>query len=232
MFRDSAADFFISIAYWTLRKIGGPFVRALLVKKVTGLHHIPKKGPAVIAFNHQSYFDFFCFLAVTPRNVHFLVAEKFFASRLWRPLMKMTGQIHVDRNAKDKQPVHNAVHDNLRKGRIIGIFPEGTRAKSAQETEKAFTGAAKYAMESHAPIIPIGIKGTYDIMSRHGTKPHVRKIAEMHIGKPIHLEEYHTKKAGPEAHEEITHRLMLTISRLSEKSYPHAPSHLVHFPHE
>ena len=71
----------IGICYWILRKIFGPVVRLLLIRRVGGLANIPKSGSAILAFNHQSFFDFICVPAIAPRNIHFLAAEKFFEHR-------------------------------------------------------------------------------------------------------------------------------------------------------
>ena len=57
-----------------------PIVKFLWVRNIEGIHHIPKHGPAIIASNHESYFDFIIFYAISPRRVQYLAAEKFFTS--------------------------------------------------------------------------------------------------------------------------------------------------------
>ena len=74
--------------YAVLRKIMAPFVRLFWIAEVEGLHNIPKDGAIIVASNHESYFDFLCFGSISPRKIHYLAAEKFFESRLWKPLMK------------------------------------------------------------------------------------------------------------------------------------------------
>src|SRR3989344_2109937 len=90
----------ITFAYWVLRRVCFFVIRPLLIRKVVGLSNIPKKGAAIIAFNHQSFFDFICFASVSPRNVHFLAAEKFFDGKILKFIMMLTGQIKVDRKSE------------------------------------------------------------------------------------------------------------------------------------
>lgn len=58
----------IKLTYFLIRKIFGPIVRLIWVKKVVGLENIPKKGPVLVAFNHQSYFDFIFIIKRFLRN--------------------------------------------------------------------------------------------------------------------------------------------------------------------
>ena len=218
----------VDICFYLLRKAFGPLVRLIWIREVKGVHHIPKRGAAIVAFNHQSYFDFFCFLAISPRNVHFLAAEKFFEHFLWKHLMKATGQIHVRRSAKDKREVHNKVFEHLSKGRIIGIFPEGTRAHEKEHMQKAFSGVAKYAIRGNVPVVPVGITGTYDILSRHARRVRFSKIVSLHIGAPMHFERYRGHKLNSRAYHVLTEDIMIAISKLSGKSYLHAPSWKIH----
>ena len=211
----------ISLSYYILRKIFGPIIRIVWVKKVTGLENIPKSGSAILVFNHQSFFDFLCFVAVSPRNVHFLSAEKFFNHKLWKHLMRWTGQIKVERQAHDKGGVHDLVKKHIDKRTLIGIFPEGTRSPHQHEMLKAFTGAGRYSLEHRVPIIPIGIKGTFEINSRDSKKVIFKKFAELHVGKPLHFTEHYGRHAEKDICTLVTEKAIKEIEKLSGKKYPH-----------
>jgi 1-acyl-sn-glycerol-3-phosphate acyltransferase len=58
--------------YWLLKKIFGPFVRLIWIKRVEGLKNIPKTGSYIVAANHSSYFDFISLITVLPRRMYFL----------------------------------------------------------------------------------------------------------------------------------------------------------------
>ena len=208
--------------YSVLRTLLRPIVKIIWIKEISGLENIPKKGSAVLAINHQSYFDFFCLAVVSPRNIHFLAAEKFFNHWLWGILMKVTRQVRVDRNTHDKHEMHNLVHAHIDRGSLVGIFPEGTRSPYEHTMLKAFSGIAKYALHKKIPIIPVGIKGTFHVMSKTDHRPKLLKIVLIHVGPPIHYKEYYTRSEYSEMdYRVITHSVMKKISVLSGKNYDH-----------
>lgn len=207
--------------YFFLRKTVGKLLKIFWIKEYSGLENIPLKGPAILAFNHESYFDFLCFMAISPRNVFFLSAEKFYKSLPWRILMVMTGQIKVERLTKDKREIHTRVINYLKRGEIIGIFPEGTRASDKINLLRGYPGVAKYAFWGRAPVIPVGIIGTFDVMSRHDSKPAFKKIIRIKIGKPIDFNSAYGCKMNKQAYWYLTHKIMKKISKLSQKKYPY-----------
>lgn len=213
---------YVKYTYPVLRGIFGPIVRRIWIKEVTGIENIPKDGSAIIALNHQSYLDFLSLIAVSSRPVHFLSAEKFFSNLFWAPLMYLSGQIKVERKAHDKHALNDLIHNHLSKGKIIvGIFPEGTRSPSPTDMLHAFTGVAKYAVRSKASVIPVGIRGAYEVMSRHDKVPHFKKNITIHIGRPIHFTEHHGREHDEKTYRELTDKVMLELSRLSGKNYAH-----------
>lgn len=209
----------IAFTYWVFRKILGPVIRLLWVKKVIGKNNIPKKGAAILAFNHQSFFDFLCFAAVCDRNVHFLTAEKFFESWFWKPLMILTGQIKVVRHDHEKTNLRNIVTRHINSGTLVGIFPEGTRSPYIDQMLKAFTGVAKFSLQHHIPVIPIGIKGTFEVMSRHMKAPNFKKVVEIHIGGQLYFDKYHDRHAEKDVCVYVTEKIIREIEKLSEKKY-------------
>lgn len=210
---------YVRYTYWLLKFILKPYFRPL-IKEVTGLENIPKEGPVIVAFNHQSYLDFFCFIAVCPRPIHYLSAEKFFTHYIWKHLMRFTGQVRVYRKEHDKHILHATIHDHLKNGKVIGIFPEGTRAPDPVEMLHAFTGVAKYAVVGRVPVIPVGIKGTFEVLSRHDRKPkYKKKTVSIHIGEPIHFTEHHGKNLTEAEYRRLTDQVMLEIARLAGKRY-------------
>lgn len=210
------AKYFYSLIKFLL----SPIIRKLWVAEVEGLHNIPKDGAFLLAANHESYFDFLCSVAVSPRKIHYLAAEKFFESKLWRPLMKLTGQIRVDRKSKDKNEVLDQVFSALEQGRVIGIFPEGTRSRDGNFT-KAFTGVAKIALRARVPVVPVGIVGTFEIMSPHDKFPKLRK-AILRFGEPMHFKELYDIDHNETHYRLVTDKIMHRIAALTGRHYPHA----------
>ena len=79
--------------------------------------------------------------------------------------------------------------DFLKKGHNIIIYPEGTRG-SGFELNRGKVGVAKLALWSGAPVIPVGVWGTHEIMPKGVHKPVVKKIVKVKFGKPMTFEEF------------------------------------------
>jgi len=211
----------ITLTYYLLRTLLKPFIKGLWVKNVTGLSNIPKSGSAIFALNHQSFLDFLTFTVISPRNVHFLAAEKFFESLFWKPIMILSGQIKVTRESHDKAVVHSIVKKHIDKGMLLAIFPEGTRSHSESEMLKAYTGIAKYALEHRIPIIPVGVKGAHGIFSKGSSKLKFRKSVEINIGEPLIHPEYWGKHLDKSTCTLVTEKVIKKIEALSGKKYNH-----------
>ncbi|MDA3840381.1 MAG: lysophospholipid acyltransferase family protein [Patescibacteria group bacterium] len=196
-----------------------PIVKFLWVRKIEGIHHIPKHGPVIIASNHESYFDFIIFYAISPRKIQYLAAEKFFTSKFWKPLMVATGQIKVERVEGDKTNVHEKAHYVLKNEGMLGIFPEGTRSRTG-EIGKAFTGVTRFALETKTPIIPVGIEGAFDILPPHKKMPNLKKC-NIKISEPIYHHEHFEKEHTEELLTKLTDDLMKLIAFLVGKEYKH-----------
>lgn len=213
----------IRVTYATIRFVLGPIIRLIWVKEVKGMENFPLQGPVILAANHESYFDFITCIAISPRNIYYLAAEKFFRHPAWRILMKLTGQIEVDRENKERRShVDKVVYDLLSRGCVVGIFPEGTRAGDPEIMLKGYPGVVRYGYASGAPILPVGIKGTYRVMSRFDKKPHFKKIIEINVGNPIFLGNPLEGEPSEEKIEKTLYNLMGTLAVLSGKKYPYS----------
>jgi 1-acyl-sn-glycerol-3-phosphate acyltransferase len=204
------------MGYSLLKFLLSPFVKLIWIKRANGLENIPQKGPVIIAANHSSYFDFICFIAVCPRKIYYLAAEKFYKSWFWRPLVKMTGQIKVERQTGDKTESIEKANAILEKGGVLGIYPEGTRSADG-EIHKPFTGVARFALKNKVSVVPVGIKGTFEILPRQKNFPKFKKIVEINIGKPMDFSQYYGQEENKEALKEITNEIMAEIADLSGK---------------
>jgi 1-acyl-sn-glycerol-3-phosphate acyltransferase len=131
--------------------------------------------------------------------------------------MHITGQIKVQRGDKEQQGVHDAVHDHLEEGKLIGIFPEGTRSPHKNKMLRPFTSVARYAIYKKVPVIPVGLIGTFDVMSRQDKKPQFRKLISIHVGTPINLSHHDHSKVTREEYRHITNSIMQKIAELSGK---------------
>ncbi len=108
----------------------GPLLRALYRPKAIGLENIPSDGPAILAANHQSFLDDLLLPLVVPkRKVVFLAKADYFDKWYLRWFFKGANVIPVRRESKsDSEAALRAGVQALAEGRLVGIFPEGTRS--------------------------------------------------------------------------------------------------------
>ena len=137
-----------------------------------GLENIPKEGAFIFAGTHIYFVDPGPIMSVTNRNVHFLAKAslfKFPQSLIFNNL----GLIKVYRNGKDSDAYKDAI-EYLKKGEIIGIYPEGTRERG-RGLLPFKNGVIRMSLKADAPIIPFATVGKL--------KP-FRKGVIIRFGKP------------------------------------------------
>jgi 1-acyl-sn-glycerol-3-phosphate acyltransferase len=178
-----------------------------LFVRAKGREHLPREGGVVIAANHTSWWDPIALAASLPRPVNFLGKKEVFRSRFGRWFFGRGGVIPVDRKGSNPEAYAMAVQA-LRDGRVLGVFPEGTR--HVGKLGPARTGAARLAMESGAPIVPVGIAS--DLFWPPGRKvPRVREDIYVNFGAPFYLKGDPTDAAD---RKRGTDEIMRTIAAL------------------
>jgi 1-acyl-sn-glycerol-3-phosphate acyltransferase len=166
-------------------------IRAL--RPVWGLHwdfrlegdlaSIPLEGPLVVVANHSCFLDPWFIAILLPRPAtHFLITRRWYdRSRFWGWFFRAQGTIPV--GAGDREASAAAVREVLRRGELLGIFPEG-KISGDGKLQRFHSGVAWVAAESGAPVIPIGIRGAFLSLPRNRWFPKRGPIA-LHIGKPM-----------------------------------------------
>lgn len=204
-----------------LKQIVSPIARAVWLKETSGKRRLKEGEPCIVAANHQSFLDFILLYGMFPRrHVRFLAAEKFYRSKCSRALMEYTGQIRVDRyDKKSKGEVVGKSLEVLKAREVLVIFPQGTRSRSGR-IERTYTGVAKLALLSGAPVLPVGIRGAFRTWPPHSEKPLFKKQVSMHFGEPMMLG--HKNGHEPDFRQfcrEATNKIMAKIAELSGKEY-------------
>lgn len=191
------------------------------VAEIKGLDNIPDKGPLVVVANHSSYIDPVIIMAIFEKYfnmiVFYLTKKEVYGNFLKKFLFMSAGTIPVDRQKHGKIALDAALI-KLKEGSILGLFPEGTRSRDGK-LHRGKTGAVRLALATKCPILPIGIKNSYEIWPRSKLLPKFRKGIEVNIGKPISLEVYYKKRMTKTMLRQITKKIMLKIGRLSGQEY-------------
>lgn len=201
------------------RFIGYYLYMPFFVKEIRGMENMPKEG-CIIASNHVSYLDppiLGCIISQKlSKKVHYLAKIEFFRSFFSRAVYKLLLEaIPIDRRKKDNSWIKTA-KKYIKNGHIVGIFPEGGRSKD-NKLGKGKTGVIRIALASKAPVVPIGITGTYDLWPINKKFPKLKKIVRVNIGKPIYYDQYYRRKITKSLLRRLTDNLMSEIEKLIVK---------------
>ena len=126
--------------------------------QVNGAENVPPMGPLIIIANHQSNFDPPLLSASIPRRVYFLAKSDLFMGHVITWFLSSYGAFPVNREGGDIR-AYRWVISQLRAGKPVVLFPEGTRSRNGMM--KAKPGIAQIALQSQASILPVGIVGTH-----------------------------------------------------------------------
>lgn len=126
--------------------------------QVNGIENVPPMGPLIIVANHQSNFDPPLLSASLPLRVYFLAKSGIFMGHVVTWFLSSYGAFPVNREGGDIR-AYRWVISQLRAGKPVVLFPEGTRSRNGMAKAKA--GIAQIALQSQASILPVGIVGTH-----------------------------------------------------------------------
>lgn len=209
--------------YRSLELTLGPTLRGIYHPTVTGLEHIPRSGPVIIAGNHVSFADqIFTPLAARRRVAYFAKAEYFTTpgvrGRLMSAFFTGLGQVPVERaDTRSAAGVIEIGVEVLRSGGALGIFPEGTRSPDGQ-LHKFRTGVARLALRSGAPVVPVGIVGTRDVLPPDSNRWHRAPVA-INFGAPLFFGDRAAEERSARVLREVTDTIRTAVQELSGQSY-------------
>lgn len=124
--------------------------------KVVGRKNIPSKGPVLLYSNHPTNTDMILISGFVRRQVHYMAKEELFKNPILALFFKSLGVFPVKRGKGDVGAV-KTVYKLLDQGKVVGVFPEGTRTpKKNPKLNKG--GAAMMALRSGAPILPVAVE--------------------------------------------------------------------------
>ncbi len=146
------------ILYRVLEWMGfRPFFSRLYRVELLGVERIPLEGGAILTPNHESMIDPWLLGLTTPRPIRFMAKAELWDIPGVRWVMEKFGTFPVARGTGDRQAFGRA-EQLLREGEILGIFPQGTCLPF--QNRRWYRGAAKLALATGAPIVPVCIVGS------------------------------------------------------------------------
>jgi len=181
-------------------KIVIPLLNAITKRTWQGAENIPKSGPAIIISNHMSYADvlFFAqFLFKNGRAPRFIGKRSVFNVPIIGRILLAAGQIPVDRESTHASKALDHAVAALKAGHLIGIYPEGTLTRDEKLWPMvAKTGAARLAIITQLPIVPVAAWGISDVLPPYSKKPRIWKRSKITLiaGKAIDMSPWFGKK--------------------------------------
>ncbi|MDY0209890.1 MAG: 1-acyl-sn-glycerol-3-phosphate acyltransferase [Acholeplasma sp.] len=157
--------------------------------KILGKEKLPKKGGYVIYANHKSYADPFILYQIINRPTGMAAKKGIYKLSVIRNWMPLFGCIQIDRenNREAAKSILKGI-EQIKKGMIMGIFPEGGIKDRQDEKMVAIkAGAYKLATKADAPIVPVTMIGASDVKHRAPFKTTQIKVI---IHDPIFKEDY------------------------------------------
>lgn len=165
----------------------------LLAKvNVKGRHHIPEKGPYIVAINHFSLVDGLFVVYGLQRPITFMVASDQILGWYFKWAAWLYGFIPTNRLKLAPSTIKKAKHV-LQEKRILGILPEGT--STANKLRPAKRGIVYLSTIDNIPILPMSIYGLKNAW--HDWLQGIRPRVSIHIGKPFRPNDsinYHMEK--------------------------------------
>ncbi len=147
--------------------IAFPLLSLVARVRLRGRYNVPKHGPFLIAANHLSWTDIPLVPLLLPGKVVYMAKEEYFTSRLaW--LVRFMGAFPVKRGEGDRQALR-AAEEQLKKGNVVVLFPEGTRSKS-KTMAKGHAGLGMIALRSGVPVVPVAIWGSEKVLKEVGPR--------------------------------------------------------------
>lgn len=211
-----------------LYRILKPIVRAVVQlvwhPGITGAEHLPRRGPAILASNHVSWTETVFMPAQLPRVVHFLAKSDLMSGRSLRgravgALLRGIHLVPTDRGGGTASSgAVRAALSVLRDGGVLGIYPEGTRSPDGR-LYRGKTGAARIAIASGAPLIPVVVHGADEAMRGRRLMPRRRPRIIIELGAPIDPVAAVEGIDARQAPRELTDLLMRRLQEMSGREY-------------
>ena len=198
-----------------------PGLRLLMRFKWAGKQNIPETGGIILAPNHLSYADWPAIALFSDGYAHrypvFMIKSAIFEVKVIGPLMYKFGQLPVYRDRGDAGLVLKQAERALRKGDSVIVYPEGTASRDPDLWPMvAKTGAARLALTTGAPVIPVAQWGAQEVLPYGTKKLHLfpRKTVRMVAGPPVDLSAYTGQRLSASTLRDATAAIMADITAL------------------
>ena len=200
--------------YHFFHVIARPPLKSLFKFQVFGSKNVPSTGGALLVSNHASYVDPVFLGAAVDRNLNYMARSTLFKPELIERFLLSMNAFPVHLGVPDRRAIRRA-SQLLEDGKLLLIFPEGTRSIDGRTLGEAQVGVGLIAYRATVPVIPVFLAGAEKALPR-GAK--VLKPAKVTVsfGESLDMERYRGCKASRETYTEIGEEIMARIAELRD----------------
>ncbi|MFG2545503.1 lysophospholipid acyltransferase family protein [Streptomyces sp. NPDC048594] len=195
-----------------------PPLMVLIKRDWRGMENIPADGGFITAVNHNSHVDPFAYAHYqynTGRVPRFLAKSGLFKKGFVGAAMRGTGQIPVYRESTDALSAFRAAIEAVERGECVAFYPEGTLTRDPDGWPMtAKTGAARVALQTKCPVIPVAQWGCNELLPPYAKKPNLlpRKTHRVLAGPPVDLSRFYDREMTAELLKEATEVIMAAVT--------------------
>jgi 1-acyl-sn-glycerol-3-phosphate acyltransferase len=181
---------------------------------------IPATGGCILVLNHVSHIDPLTAAHIVydhGRKPRYLAKSGLFKNKALGYFLRGAGQIPVERLSKNAKGAFDAAVAAVESGECVVVYPEGTLTRDPDLWPmQGKTGAARIALETGCPVVPIGQWGAHDLLYPYAKKPHLfpRTQITMKVGDPVPLEDLRAEPISNDVINEATRRIMDALTAL------------------
>ncbi|MBK8469952.1 MAG: 1-acyl-sn-glycerol-3-phosphate acyltransferase [Actinomycetales bacterium] len=182
------------------------------------MENLPAAGGCVVTPNHLSYFDPFVtalYLYDSGHPPYYLGKEAVFRIPVLGRLLRRADQIPVYRGTGQAADAFRAAVAAVQSGKTVVVYPEGTLTRDpASWPMTGKTGAARIALQTRAPVIPLAMWGPQEVLGTYQKKLRLwpRKTMHVHAGPPVNLADLYDRPLDASLLSEATDRIMDAIT--------------------
>ena len=212
----------LTISYHFIKALIRVAIFLLSRTRIYGLEQVPRSGAALIVSNHLAAVDPALLVGVLPRPIVLMSKIENYRGVVGF-FMRLVGAFPVRRGKVDREALRIAER-TLAEGRLLCVFPEGTRGSGA--LGRGYGGAALLAARACVPVVPIAITGTPRVFARRfpwlGFPCVTVRVGEPFL--PQSLEQAPSREQRERLTDEIMARIAVLLPQEMRGRYEHAQS--------
>lgn len=206
----------MKMPYWFVQIATYIIANLLFRIKISGLENLPRQGAFILASNHKSHLDPIIIAGASTRKLHFIAKKELVKAKFVGSIMNWLSMVLINREGVDRTALKHGLR-LLHSGRVLALFPEGTRSKDGR-LGRAHAGVALFALTARVPVIPAFVSGTERALPAGSHRIRIGSRIGVVFGKPIAPYDIADRSNKKAAYQELTNRVMQEIANLGKKA--------------